>query len=331
MKPYVSARHDYRGEAVAWLDANENPFPADLNRYPDPDQQILKQTIARLKGVDPAMIFIGNGSDEAIDLLMRACCTPGKDSILVLPPTYGMYRVSAAIQGIAVEEMPLRADFSMDEDAIAQTLRTGMIRMLFVCSPNNPTGTVMDPLAISRLAASFQGLVVVDEAYMDFHAGRENDSMLSRLMAHPNIVVLQTFSKGWGMAGARLGMAIGNSEIIAVLNQIKAPYNVNSLTARAVLTRLEQVDKVEAQIAELIRLRDALHQDLGRLTIVEHVYPSAANFLLVRFSEPARVHQSLLSRGIVVRDRSAAVAGCLRITVGTAQENKLLIDTLSKL
>ncbi|MDX1478674.1 MAG: aminotransferase class I/II-fold pyridoxal phosphate-dependent enzyme, partial [Saprospiraceae bacterium] len=196
---------------------------------------------------------------------------------------------------------------------------------------NNPTGTVMDPLAISRLAASFQGLVVVDEAYMDFHAGRENDSMLSRLMAHPNIVVLQTFSKGWGMAGARLGMAIGNSEIIAVLNQIKAPYNVNSLTARAVLTRLEQVDKVEAQIAELIRLRDALHQDLGRLTIVEHVYPSAANFLLVRFSEPARVHQSLLSRGIVVRDRSAAVAGCLRITVGTAQENKLLIDTLSKL
>ena len=327
MKAYSSARSEYKGKAEIWLDANENPHETDLNRYPDPLQLRLKEEIAKLRGIEMNKIFIGNGSDEAIDLLFRAFCEPGSSKAFTFPPTYGMYEVSAAINNIEVEEIPLTENFELppSEKIKRQLTTTGL---LFICSPNNPTGNSTDIERIKEIAASFNGLVVVDEAYIDFS---ENKSAISLLEEIPNLVVLQTFSKAYGLAGARVGMAFANPDIIAVLNKIKPPYNINTLSMKAALDVLSNSETIASEINELKEERNKLEIELLKLKIVERIFPSEANFLLIQFSNSKSVFNALLKAGIVVRNRATQVENCLRITIGTKIENNQLLKILKDL
>jgi len=328
LKPYRSARDEYKGEAQVWLDANENPFESGLNRYPDPMQRALKEKISAIKKVDPQNIFLGNGSDEAIDLLMRAFCVPGRDRIMLFPPTYGMYTVSAAINDVALAEVPLDDSFQISLEKVVPLLADERLKMVFICSPNNPTGNLIPAEQIRTLAQNFHGLVVVDEAYIDF---ARTGGMLPHLKEIPNMVVLQTFSKAWGMAGIRLGMAFAGQAVIAVLNKIKPPYNVNGLTQKAALTKLDRLSGKAEEIRSMIRERDRLQRELQKLPPVLRVFPSDANFLLVRFTDAGRIYRQLAQKGVVVRDRSKVVPGCLRISVGTEKENQRLLDELKAL
>mgnify|MGYP006284538167 CR=1 FL=1 len=326
LTPYSSARDEYQGEAEIWLDANELPFETGLNRYPDPWQRELKGVLSQMKGVDADRLFLGNGSDEAIDLLMRATCEPGRHKILQLPPTYGMYRVCADINELPVLEVPLRADFRLDLPALRQKLtEESDIRLLFLCSPNNPTGNVHRAEEVLELCRTFRGWVVVDEAYIDFSP---EDSLLPYLAEAPNLVVLQTLSKAWGLAGIRLGMAWAHPELIAALNRIKPPYNISRLNQEAALKGLQERDRHREQVSVILQEREKLGKALAALPGVVEVFPSRANFLLLRFREPAAVFDRLREAGIVVRDRSRQVAGCLRITVGRPEENERLVDAL---
>lgn len=319
LSPYSSARQDFVGDADVWLDANENPFGEGLNRYPDPLQQQLKKVIAQQKGIDPEGIFLGNGSDEAIDLLFRAFCEPHRDKVLIFPPTYGMYKVSAGINAVEVIEGNT-ADLSWDND-------TPGLKLAFLCSPNNPTGQLIPLNEIRRVANIFPGLVVVDEAYIDFAPEGSAVALLPEL---PNLVVLQTFSKAWGLAGIRLGMAIASPEIIAVLNKIKPPYNVNALTQQVALEHLRtRGPQTQARIATLLEERTKLQTELAKLPNVIQVFPSDANFLLAQFTDPHRIYAEPAKVGIIVRDRTQAVKDCLRITVGTPVENERLLEQLA--
>ncbi len=335
--PYSSARDEFSGqarrgagEAPILLDANENAFDpngrAGLNRYPDPHQKVLKEEIARWKEISPEQIFLGNGSDEAIDLLIRASCRPFEDEIMIFPPTYGMYAVQARIQGVGIREVLLTPDFQLDPEAALAAL-TPRTRLLFVCSPNNPTGNLIDREAIATLLRRFSGLVVVDEAYLDF---AEAPGWLGELERYPNLVIMQTFSKARGLAGIRLGMAFAHPEIIGVLNKIKFPYNVNVLTQKAALKSLRQPETYRQTVREILRQRRFLEQALPAIPAVQRVYPSRANFLLVQFRQARKVFQYLRHQGIIVRDRSRlpGCQGCLRITVGTPEENQRLIQIL---
>lgn len=331
LNPYSSARSEFTDEAEIFLDANENSLAAKADacnaRYPDPQQLRLKNSISRLKGTDPAQLFTGSGSDEAIDLLIRACCAPGSgDSIILCPPTYGMYEVAARIQGVPVCEVPLTKDFQPDVPALLEVF-SERTKLLFLCSPNNPTGNLLCPDALERLLVAFPGLVVLDEAYIDFVAGA---SWLPRLKEFPRLVVLQTLSKGWGMAGVRIGMAFAGPAIIKVLNKIKPPYNISAPAQQAALAALEQPDRVHEWVEVLCRGREQLILALQELPVVEQIFPSDANFLLVRFRDAARVCDFLRQKGIIVRDRSSMLycRDCLRITVGTPAENEQLINTL---
>jgi histidinol-phosphate aminotransferase len=327
LTPYSSARSEFKGKAEVFLDANESPYDTGYNRYPDPLQWKLKQAISSLKGIAPEHIFLGNGSDEAIDLLLRIFCEPGADHIITLPPTYGMYRVSADISDVAVKEIPLRPGlFQPDTDAVLAAADAHS-KLLFICSPNNPTGNSIRPELIRELAKGFPGIVVVDEAYIDFSA---QESAIRLLPEHPNLVVLQTFSKAWGMAGIRLGMAFASEEIIGYFNKVKPPYNINQLTQEAALKALDGQDAQEAKVQQLLGQRTLLQQYLGGLPFVERIYPSDANFLLVKVEDPAGTYNYLVDRGIIVRDRSRVVLceGCLRITVGTPEENERLFRAL---
>ncbi len=330
MKPYSSARDEFQGEARVMLDANENSLgsagPAEFNRYPDPHQRAVKQALAPLKGVAPEQIFLSNGSDEVIDLLVRLVARPGQDSILSTPPTFGMYEVAAALNDVTLERVPLDADFQLSPAAIAQMLAS-KAKIVFLCSPNNPTGNLLRPADIEQILRGFPGLVVVDEAYADFAA---QPSWLTRLAEFDNLVVLQTFSKAWGLAGIRLGMAFGSPALIAYLNRIKMPYNVSENTQRLALAALADTARFEAMRQELLHGRDTLRAALAALPIVTHIFPSDANFLLTRFGPDAgAVYEHLLSRGIVVRRPSqAACAGTLRLTVGAAAENEALVAAL---
>ncbi|MBW3544613.1 MAG: histidinol-phosphate transaminase [Bacteroidetes bacterium] len=328
--PYSSARDEFSGKATVFLDANENSFGSataeDFNRYPDPHQLRLKRMIARLKQVPADQIFLGNGSDEPIDLLIRAFCRPGQDHIIILPPTYGMYSVSASINAVAVHEILLRPDFSLDAEAILQQADANS-KLLFICSPNNPTGNLMDAGAVERLLQEFKGLVVIDEAYIDYARGA---SWTSRLDEFPNLIVLQTFSKAWGLAALRLGMAFASRELIEILDKIKPPYNISTLTQDFALRAITNRDKMKRQISLTLFEREQLTKRLVGLPVVEQVYPTDANFLLVKMKDARAIYQSLLEKGIVVRDRSRVKLcdECLRITVGTPDENEQLLEAL---
>lgn len=332
LTPYTSARDEFDGKAAIYLDANENaldPLKLSYNRYPHPDYRELKIAIGQWRNVTPERIFVGNGSDEAIDLLIRATCTPGKDAIMVLPPTYGMYAVQAQIQGVRVKEVLLTPEFQPDVDAILKSA-TPDVRLLFLCSPNNPTGNTMDVERVTALLRQFSGIVVVDEAYIDF---ADTTSWLQQLEKFPNLVVLQTFSKALGLAGIRLGMAFAHPEVVAVLNKIKYPYNVNRLTVQMALQALGLQQAIQESIQQLRTQRKWLASALQQMSGVRTIYPSQANFLLVEFQRAREVYQALQKKGIIVRDRSKLprCQNCLRITVGTPKENHQLIQALQEI
>jgi histidinol-phosphate aminotransferase len=329
MKPYSSARDEFKGEAEVYLDANENPYPSPYNRYPDPLQRSVKEKLASMKGVDPSQIFLGNGSDEAIDLLIRGFCEPYYDSILVTEPTYGMYSVCAEVNGVNVQQVLLNMDFDLDLDAFPKTF-DATTKILFLCSPNNPTGNLLSRDKIVQVLKRFYGLVVIDEAYIDFS---ESKSFITELKKFPHLVVLQTFSKAWGLAGLRLGMCFASPEIIAILNKIKYPYNVNIRTQDLALDALENAYKKDIWVDEILSQRDKLVKDLRALKIVDKVFPSDANFVLARVKDASFTYQYLMDQNIVVRDRSRVTLcyNCIRITVGTPQENERLIQALSQL
>jgi histidinol-phosphate aminotransferase len=326
MKPYSSARDEFKGEAEVFLDANENPYPSPFNRYPDPLQWKVKEKLAPMKGVKPEQIFLGNGSDEPIDLLIRAFCEPNRDSILITEPTYGMYSVCADINAVNIQKVALTENFDIDPDALANAI-DHTTKLIFLCSPNNPSANVLDRKKIESILKNFAGLVVIDEAYIDF-AGTA--SFLQSLNAYPNVVVLQTFSKAWGLAALRCGMAYASPEIISVLNKIKYPYNINIQTQELVLKALDQVEKKNAWVTEILKERDKLIASLKSVSIVEKVFPTDANFILARVKDASGVYQFLMNQKIIVRDRSKVTLcdNCLRITVGTPAENQTLIKTL---
>ncbi|GAB3583722.1 histidinol dehydrogenase [Hymenobacter daeguensis] len=334
MQPYSSARDEFEGMAPVMLDANENSLgsvgPDDFSRYPDPHQRAIKTALAKLKGVAPNQIFLGNGSDEAIDLLVRLTCTPGQDSIVICPPTYGMYEVAANLNDVRVERLPLTADFQLPADA-PQKLAVSTAKLVFLCSPNNPTGNLLAVEAMETILRSFNGLVVVDEAYADF---ADAPSWTTRLAEFPRLVVLQTFSKAWGLAGLRLGVAYAAPALIAYLDKIKPPYNISAATQQQALKALAAAPSLPELRAELLRGRRWLIEALPAISIVEHIFPSDANFLLVRFAVDATaVYDQLRARGIVVRNRTTqpGCAGCLRLTVGTAAENERLVEALREI
>ncbi len=334
LTPYASARDEYEGTEGIFMDANENPMGSitrqPYNRYPDPYQWAIKQKLAAIRGVPPNQIFLGNGSDEAIDLLIRATCTPQADEVILLPPTYGMYEVSASINNVPLVKVPLTSDFQIDLPAVLQAVQTHpKAKLIFFCSPNNPTGNRLRTEDIRRVLDVFSGLVIVDEAYIDF---AQEPSFVSHLNAYPNLVVLQTFSKAWGLASLRLGMAFASPAIIAILNKLKPPYNINGATQQLVNESLDNLTSVEKMVGEILRQRDWLRDRLVELPVVRHVYPSDANFLLVKVQDARAVYHFLVNRKIIVRDRSNVklCEGCLRISVGTAEENRQLLAALGK-
>lgn len=327
LKPYSSARDEFKGKANVWFDANESPFSSNINRYPDPYQTNLKKVISTFKNIDIENIFLGNGSDEVIDLLFRVFCEPGKDKIILFTPTYGMYEVTANINDVEVIKIPLNSNFQIDNDKIQAVLNDRCIKIIFICSPNNPTGNIIHKEDILSLARSFYGLVVVDEAYIDFSL---NKSILKQMNNIPNLVVMQTFSKAWGMAAARLGMAFAHKHIIDYLTKVKAPYNVNTLTQEAALEALKKIKKINIDIQKILSTKQKLIDSLKLLRSVEQVFPSDANFLLVKFKNAKAVYKYLVNKGIILRDRTNAVSNCLRITVGTEKQTNLLIDELRK-
>lgn len=329
LKPYSSARDEYTGEAMVFLDANENPFNQPYNRYPDPLQRALKEKIAILKTIDSANIFLGNGSDEPIDLLIRAFCEPGKDNVVTINPTYGMYQVAADISAVELRKVSLTEEYEIDTETLLAACDENT-KLIFLCSPNNPTGNSLSKDAMLSVAKKFKGLLVVDEAYIDFAPGK---TLLNELSEIPNLVILQTFSKAWGMAGIRMGMAFASTEIIQVLNKIKYPYNLNILSQQKALELLEQNEQVEDWVKLLISERERIAKDLENLPFVVKVYPSDANFLLVKMHDARGIYEYLVEEGIIVRDRSKVhlCDDSLRITIGAENENNILIETLNNL
>ncbi|PTQ97962.1 histidinol phosphate aminotransferase [Mucilaginibacter yixingensis] len=328
--PYSSARDEFQGEASVYLDANENAFGSPLdtnyNRYPDPLQYAVKLRLSEIKGVPARNIFLGNGSDEAIDILFRSFCNPGVDNVIIVPPTYGMYEVSANINDVALKRVPLTAEYQLDLDGIAEAIDKHT-KMIFICSPNNPTGNSINRADVETLLANFKGLVVVDEAYINFSRQK---TFIQELTEYANLVVLQTLSKAWGLAGLRVGMAFASEEIIEVMNKVKPPYNINEASQQLALEALQNVDQVNAWIKETLAQRDKLVLALRNFDFVLDIYPSDANFILVKTTDAKGIYNYLVSHGIIVRDRSKVTLceGALRITIGTPQENETLIETL---
>lgn len=329
LKPYSSARDEFSGEAEVFLDANENPFNAPYNRYPDPLQNELKQKISDIKNIAPEKIFLGNGSDEPIDIVFRAFCEPGVDNVVTIDPTYGMYQVAADINNVEVRKVKLdqNFDFKAQDLLNATNLYT---KAIFICSPNNPTGNLLDKTEIIKLLTEFDGIVVVDEAYIDFSP---EDSLIGLLDSCPNLIVLQTFSKAWGMAGIRLGMAFAQPEIIRVFNKIKYPYNINVLTQQKALELLDNIGEKNEWVKIILDERSKMIRKLFNLPFVQVIYPSDANFILVKMNDAHGIYEYLTEQKIIVRDRSR-VALCedsLRITIGSPEENKKLRKALKKL
>lgn len=331
MKPYSSARDEYKadGRKMTFLDANENPFENGVNRYPDPQQEKLKSQFASLKGVNENKILLGNGSDEVLDLIFRAFCEPGRDNVISLPPTYGMYKVLANLNGIQDREVLLTESFQPNVEEILEKVDDNT-KLIFLCSPNNPTGNTFLEDSVTELLNNFKGLVIIDEAYIDF-SGR--NSWLQRLEEFPNLVITQTLSKAYGMAGIRLGICYASEEIISILNKIKPPYNVNELTQQKAAERLRSYDEVETEIAQILKQRGFLEKELQKVDFVEKIFPSEANFLLVKVDNADRRYSQLLEKGLVVRNRSnqPLCENTIRFTVGTMRENIKLIKALNEI
>ena len=328
--PYSSARDEYQGGAGIFFDANENAFGSPLeqqfNRYPDPLQIQVKKRLSEIKGVPVKNIFLGNGSDEAIDILFRSFCNPGVDNVILVPPTYGMYQVSANINDVEVRNVPLTREYQLNLDGIAGAIDEHT-KLIFICSPNNPTGNSINRADIETLLANFSGIVVVDEAYINFSRQK---TFIQELTEYANLVVLQTLSKAWGLAGLRVGMAFASEEIIEVMNKVKPPYNVNEASQQLALQALANIDQVNAWIKETLIQRDKLVLGLKDFDFVLDIYPSDANFILVKTTDPKGIYNFLVENSIIVRDRSKVelCEGCLRITIGTPDENNILIKTL---
>lgn len=331
MKSYSSARDEFTStnQNLVFLDANENPFETGMNRYPDPKQVSLKQILAKQKNVSESSILIGNGSDDVLDLIFRAFCEPNVDSIITLPPTYGMYGVLAQLNAVENREVLLKADFQLDVEEILNHV-TNTTKIIFLCSPNNPTGNSLRTDSIEKILNEFQGLVVIDEAYIDFAA---QESWLAKLELYPNLIITQTFSKAYGLAGIRIGIAYASPEIIQVLTKIKPPYNVNSLSQTQAILSLDESNKLKEEVAALICLRTLLQEELPKLSYVEKVFPTDSNFILIRVDDANVRYQQLLSKGIVVRNRTndPLCDNCLRITIGTAEETNKLLTILKAL
>lgn len=332
MTPYSSARHEFSGAATIFLDANENsfgsPLPQNYNRYPDPLQLPLKEKISSIKGVPVQNIFLGNGSDEAIDLLFRIFCEPGKDNIIIFPPTYGMYEVCAEVNNIEVKKVPLTTSFQLDLDAIEASVNEHT-KLIFVCSPNNPTGNSINRSDIEVLLNNFNGIVVIDEAYINY---AKQKTFIPELTEYPNLVILQTLSKAWGLAGLRLGMAFAGQPLIDYMNKVKYPYNINSATQQLALEALGNISSVNNWTKTTVDQKEFLAAELLKLPITKTVYPSDANFILVRLTGAKKIYEYLSAKGIIVRDRSKVILcdDCLRITIGTPEENKQLIEALKQ-
>jgi histidinol-phosphate aminotransferase len=330
LKPYSSARDEFSGTASVYLDANENPYGSPLSqnyhRYPDPHQLELKKKISNIKGLPEYNIFLGNGSDEAIDILFRIFCTPGVDNAIICPPTYGMYEVSADINDITVKRISLLPSFDLDVDQVLFSVDENT-KLLFICSPNNPTGNSVHKEDIEFLITKFPGIVVIDEAYINYS---RQSSCIKFLTEYPNVVILQTFSKAWGLAGIRLGMAFASAEIIDLMDKVKPPYNISENTQQLALQALDNIELVNTRIRETVQQRNKLTTDLQALSIVQKIYPSDANFLLIQVQDAPATYAYLVSKGVIVRDRSRLqlCENCLRITVGTPAENEDLINHL---
>ena len=326
LKPYSSARNEYSGKEAVFMDANENPYNAPYNRYPDPNQSLLKQKIAELYNIGVSKLFLGNGSDEAIDLIFRSFCEPAIDRAVSIEPSYGMYKVCADIQNVEMDFALLNEDFSLNIENISSKIKE-KTKVIFLCSPNNPTSNLLEEDKVIEILKIFKGLVVVDEAYIDF---AESEGMLRYLDEFPNLIVLRTFSKAWGLAGIRIGMAFASVEIINILNKIKYPYNLNVLSQEFALEAIFDISNKNRWILEIRSERERLRKELDKFFFIIHIYPSDANFLLVKTKNPKGLYTYLSNEKIIVRDRSNVplCEACLRITIGTKEENNLLLEKL---
>jgi len=326
LQAYSSARDEFKAQAEVYLDANENPFDNGINRYPDPYQMDLKQKISAIKNIPRDNIFLGNGSDEVLDLIIRIFCEPGVDNIIICPPTYGMYKVLANVNNIEIKEVVLKDDFSLNTDKIIKAVDEHT-KLLILCSPNNPSGNSILNNELESLLSALKCMLLIDEAYVDFS---DKESALSLLNLYPNLIVSQTLSKAWGMAGIRVGMAFASIEIIQVMNKVKPPYNINVLSQDMAIKKLAALELFERNLNDILSQKELMINELQKFGNVEKMYPSDANFLLVKFTNSAFVFKELQSRGIILRDRSQQVLceGCLRITIGTEEENSKLITNL---
>ncbi len=326
LKPYSSARNEYSGKEAVFMDANENPYNSPYNRYPDPNQVLLKQKIAELFNIGVSKLFLGNGSDEAIDLIFRSFCEPAIDRVVSIEPSYGMYKVCADIQNVEMDFALLNEDFSLNIENISSKIKE-KTKVIFLCSPNNPTSNLLEEDKIIEILKNFKGLVVVDEAYIDF---AESEGMLRYLDEFPNLIVLRTFSKAWGLAGIRIGMAFASDEIINILTKIKYPYNLNVLSQEFALKAISDLSKKNRWVLEIRSERDRLRKELDQFIFIIQIYPSDANFLLVKTINPKELYTYLTNEKIIVRDRSdvSLCEACLRITIGTKEENNLLLEKL---
>lgn len=322
--PYSSARDDYQGSQGIFLDANESPF-GKLNRYPDPYQKNLKSRISQLKKIPSANIFLGNGSDEIIDLCIRIFCEPGRDKVLTFSPTYGMYEVSAAVNDAGILMVPLNDSFNINTASLMPFLADKALKLIIICSPNNPTGNAMDPSTIKEILQVFRGIVLIDEAYIDFSSA---PSFIHETGYYPNLIVMQTFSKAFGMASVRVGIAFTNPQIVRYFNKVKPPYNISSVNQKTVLDNLLHPEKYEKHVSEILAERERVTRELQTFDCVSEVFPSDANFLLVRVKDADLIYKRLAENRVIVRNRNSLVSNCLRITIGTARENNRMLSTL---
>ena len=326
LTPYSCARDDFQGKADIFLDANENPY-GNLNRYPDPYQCGLKAEISKIKGVPVENIFLGNGSDEIIDLCFRVFCNPGTDRALTMSPSYGMYEVSASVNDVEIIKIPLNEEFDLDYDTVKNRIADESLKLIIICSPNNPTGNSLERSVIEKILSEFKGILLLDEAYIDF---AEQPSMKNSIKQFPNLIVMQTFSKAFGLASVRVGMAFADTGIVKYFNKVKPPYNISTLNQREVIRKLQKNAVYNTQVMKIKAERIRLSKEIAKLSCVVKVFPSDANFLLVKMKDAGIIYDYLVNRGIIVRNRSSVINNCLRITVGTKTENNRLLKELKK-